>query len=218
MKVPHLEPQVLIDAMNWRYATKKFDSNRVIAEPIIEALLESVRLTATSYGLQPIRAIVVTDGETKKKLKEASYQQAQIDTASHLVVFTCKSKMDAEYVGKYVDLIASVREVERPTLHAFEELMIDDKVSGSTAEESQIWAAKQAYIAMGTLLTAAALMGVDSCPMEGIERKEYDRILEIENSGYETVMLVALGYRSAEDPTRHRKKVRFSREEFFRFV
>lgn len=217
MKQPQLDPQALIGAMNWRYSVKLFDRQRAVPEPVIHALLEAVRLTATSYGLQPIRVIVVTDAEMKKKLKDASYRQEQIDTASHLVVFTCKSKMDEDYVRKYVDLVSETRQVERPALQAFEKLMIEDKVTGETADESHQWASKQAYIAMGTLMTSAALMGVDSCPMEGIKPEEYDRILGIENSGYQTVMLVALGYRSPDDRARHRKKVRFSPEEFFRF-
>lgn len=217
-KSKEISPNQIVDALNWRYAVKIFDSSRKVPEPVVQSLLESVRLTATSYGLQPMQVIVVTDEETKQKLKPASFDQDQIDTASHLVVFACKEKMDEAYIARYIDLISETHEVERPTLAKFEKVMIDDKIKKATPEANHAWASKQAYIAMGTLMTAAALLGVDSCPMEGIEPKKYDEILGLQGTGFRTVMLVALGYRSTKDRMQHKKKVRLPHEKFFRKI
>jgi len=203
----------LIEAMNWRYAVKKFDPNKKISESDWVTLSESLRLSPSSYGLQPWKFILVNSPELRTQLRTHSWNQSQVEDASHYVVFTYKEKMDQAYIEKYINSIATQRGVPVESLKGFANMMTSDLVTGPKASEIHHWAQRQAYIAMGFLMLSAALLKIDSCPMEGIIPTEYDKLLGIENTGYKTVAAVALGYRHENDDYQRLKKVRFETSE-----
>ena len=205
--------KLLLDSLNWRYAVKKFDNTKKIDENTWSALEEALILTASSYGVMPFKFVVVTNQELKDKLMLASYKQAQVSDCSHHVVFLAKEKMDADHVQRYIDRTAEVRGVLKADLDGFKTMMLDNLVNRPTAEESLKWASNQAYIALGNFLTSAAILGVDACPFEGINKKKYNEILELEGSGWTTVCACPTGYRANDDKYATTKKVRFLNEE-----
>jgi len=197
----------LVESLNWRYATKKFDPNLKISESEMDILLNSLRLSPSSMGLQPYKFFRVIDIDLRKKLKEFSFNQPQISDASELIVFASKTKiakqeieqlakLNSEIRGK--DLESEQRQVKRLSTY----INKFDKQSLSN------WTARQSYIAMGVLLTSAAQLNIDACPMEGIQGREYDRILDLEPLNLRTISVVTLGYRSEEDSYQWEPKVR----------
>lgn len=209
----NFDSQFLVDQLNWRYAVKKFDVQRKISESDWEVLSESLRLAASSYGLQPWKFIVVQNPEVRKKLTPVSWGQSQISECSHLVVFTTLKRITEQYVQRYVNHIAQVRGQASEQLNGYRDMMVKNLVKGSAATEIQSWTQRQSYIAMGSMMTAAALMSIDTCAIEGLDPKKYDEILGLTNTEYSTVAVVALGYRHAEDKYQHAKKVRFHRSD-----
>lgn len=201
----------LKQALEWRYATKIFDKNKSIPEDVWNALLEALLLTPTSFGLQPYRFVVVDDPELRIKLREISWNQAQVTDASRYLVFLAASPFTVEHVDRNVARIAAVRGVPVESLSGFRDMAIKNVVEGLDEPTRLIWAAKQAYIALGGLMTAAALLGVDACPLEGFDHAGYDRILGV--SGYRTQATLALGYRGEGDKYATLPKVRFARED-----
>lgn len=204
-----VDNEVIHNQMNWRYACKKFDTTKKIREADWNVLLESLRLTASSYGLQPWKFIVVQSPETRQQLLPASYNQSPTVEASHFVVLTYKEKLDVEHIERFVDQNAKVRGVDVASLVKFRDMMVRDLVHGPRSETINWWAQRQTYIAMGSMLTTAALMEIDTLPMEGINQAEFDKILKLEGTGYKTIAAIACGYRSADDKYQFIKKVRF---------
>ncbi len=204
----------LIEALVWRYATKKFDSQKKISESDWQILEEALRLTPSSFGLQPYKFIVVTDQKTKDQLTSVCWNQAQVSQCSHFVVFARKSEVTLQTVADYMQLMATTRDVPLESLKYLHEMM-KGFISGSTPEKLAEWAARQTYIALGNLMTAAALLNIDNCPMEGIVAPEVDRILNLPAQGCHSVVACALGYRAADDKYAEMKKVRFPSEELF---
>jgi len=203
----------LLQQLNWRYATKKFDPAKKIPAAEWAVLEEALILTASSYGLQPWKFIVVTDPALKGKLRPASWNQAQVEECSHLVVFTAKQDISEADVDRFVARIAQVRGVTAESLAGYKGFMMGDLVKGPRHAIIHEWAARQAYIAMGNLLTSAAVVGIDACPFEGIEPAKYDEILGLKGTGYATVAACPLGYRSAEDKYASTPKVRFEAKD-----
>jgi nitroreductase len=206
--VERLTGEELISALNWRYATKKFDPERKLNDEQVEVLLESLRLSASSMGLQPYEFIHVKNPEIREQLKEHSHGQTQITDASDMIVFAAKTKIDQKHIEDYARLEAELRDRS--------EEQIQRKIAGTTAyvnrmDDEQLfnWNSRQVYIALGTLLSAAALMGIDACPMEGIKGEEYDRILQLEALNLRSLAVVTLGYRSSEDSYASQPKFRF---------
>jgi len=199
----------LLKQLNWRYATKKFDPARKIASEEWAVLEQALILTPSSYGLQPWKFIVVTDQALKAKLRPASWNQAQVEDCSHLVVFTAKQDISEADVDRFVARIAEVRGVGLESLAGYRGFMVGDLVNGTRHAVIQEWAARQTYIAMGNLLTSAAMLGIDACPFEGLEPAKYDAILGLKDSGYATVAACPLGYRAADDKYASAPKVRF---------
>lgn len=208
-----ITPGALIHQLEWRYATKRFDATRKIDPETWDSLMESLVLTPSSYGLQPYKFIVVTDPALRAKLRTASWGQSQIEEASRLVVFAIKKSMGAAHIAHYVDRIADVRGVSRDSLEGFEGMMMGSLVNSPKAATIDHWAARQTYIALGNFMTSAALLGVDTCPIEGLDPAAYDQILGLEAEGYATVCVCAAGYRSAEDNYADLPKVRFPESE-----
>lgn len=210
--------QSVLDALNARYATKQFDPKNKISQSDWDVLEKSLILTPTSYGLQPLQFIVVENPEVRAKLREVSWNQTQVTDASHLVVLAFKTKTDEQHIKKYIDRIAEVRSIPIENLSGFKEAMVGDLVKGPRSEVIDVWASRQAYIAMGFLMETAAILGIDSCPMEGLDPKAYDQILNLSGTGFQTVAAVALGFRSPEDQYQKLPKVRFKREDLIKTV
>lgn len=197
----------LIDALNWRYAAKRMNGEKVPQEKI-ENILEATRLSASSMGLQPYTIIVVENEEVKKKLQPAAYNQPQITESSHLLVFAAWEDVTEEHVDEYINSIAEVRNVSLESLAAFRGSLMNI-VNGRTQQQKYEWAARQAYIAFGTAITAAAVEEVDATPMEGFQPHAVDEILGLIEKGLRSVTILALGYRDAEnDFLVNAKKVR----------
>jgi len=199
----------LLNALEWRYATKRFDTTKKIPAEVWQALERALILTPTSYGLQPYRFIVLTDLEKRAELLAHSWNQQQVVECSHYVVFTARTKLTEMDVDNWIQRLAEVRQVPAGSLSAYRGMMTGDVVHGSRGKAAHEWATRQAYIALGNLMTCAAVLGVDACPMEGIVPAEYDRVLGLLNSGYATVVACALGYRSPNDAYAATPKARY---------
>ncbi len=210
-----IEKEKIIEALNYRYAVKKFDPARKIPEKDWNVLEESLRLAPSSYGLQAWKFVIVQNPEVRKRLKPHSWDQSQVEDASHLVVITYKKKIEERDIEYYIDFIAKERNKDVSTLQDFKKGMIDDVVYGPRSKDIFIWTQRQTYIAMGFLLETAALLGIDACPMEGIDTNFYDEELKLEKIGYATIAAVALGYRATDDNYQELKKVRFPSTEVF---
>jgi nitroreductase / dihydropteridine reductase len=202
----------LIDALNWRYAVKRMNGEK-IGDEKIENILEATRLSASSMGLQPYTILVIEDEELKKKLQPAAYNQPQIVESSHLLVFAAWENVTEENVNDYLNNIATVRGVSLQSLEAFRASLMNI-VNGRTTEQKYEWAARQAYIAFGTAITAAAIEEVDATPMEGFNPQAVDEILNLKEKGLRSVTILALGYRDEEnDYMANTKKVRRDRDK-----
>jgi nitroreductase len=206
--MPSIPPDAILAQLRWRYATKKFDPSRKIAPEVWAKLEEAMVLTPSSYGLQPWRFVVVTDPATRKQLHPASWNQAQILDASHLVVFAAKNPPTAADVERHVARTARVRGVEVGALERLKH-MINGSLQRMSAADAHAWAARQTYIALGFFLSACALAGVDACPMEGFQPEKYDEILGLSEKGLSAVALATAGYRLPDDPAAKLAKSRF---------
>lgn len=207
----------ILEKLTWRYATKKFDPVKKLEEGQLERILKATQLSASSYGLQPYKIIVVSDPAIRAKLRAASYDQSQITDASHLIVFARYDNLNEQHVERYIDNIASTRRLERNMLEGFENVM-KGTVNSLDEERAATWTGKQAYLALGTLLTASAADGIDTCPMEGFNAAAYDEILGLKERNLRTVVIAAVGFRAAEDGMQHAKKVRTPLEDFVETV
>ena len=206
-------PDTLIQALNWRYATKVFDPARKVSEADLDALLQSLVLTPSSFGLQPYRFLVVTDPAVRARLREASWGQGQVCDCSHLVVFLARQQMTEADVDHYIQRIAQVRGDKPENLAAYRSMMVGTLVTGPRAATVPEWAARQAYIALGQFMASAALLGLDTCPMEGIDPRQYDAILGLDATPFRTVVACPVGYRADSDKYATLAKVRFPVEE-----
>jgi nitroreductase/dihydropteridine reductase len=203
----------LINDLEWRYAAKKMTGESVSAEQLGN-ILAATNLSATSYGLQPFTVIVVSSTETKQKLQAAAYGQEQVGTASHVFVFAVPVKLTEKEVNAYIQNIAETRNLSIDELDVFKG-MIMGSVDGLSPEELQTWSAKQAYIALGTALAAAAEEKIDACPMEGFNVSQFDEILNLAEKGLKSVVIMPIGFRAVDDATAHYKKVRKAESELF---
>lgn len=203
----------LVESLEWRYATKKFDKTKKIDEKTWNALEQVLILTPSSYGAMPYKFYIIQDQGFKEQLTAASFGQQQVSDCSHHVVFVAKEKMDAEHLKKYVEQMASVRGVSASDLEKFEAMMVAQLVDKMSAEQSFKWASNQAYIALGNFMTAAAVLGVDACPFEGINPAKYDEILGLTGTGWKTVCACPTGYRAVDDKYATVKKVRFNAKD-----
>lgn len=198
--------------LHWRYATKKFDTTKELPAADLEYILEAGRLTATSYGLQPFKIIVVTDQEKKQALMAAAYSQMQVGENAALLVLAARTDIDAAYIAKYTARIESERGLPAGAVDGYKDMMIGHLTS-LTPEARLVWSQKQAYIALGTMLIAAAEKEVDSCPMEGFDASAFDEILDLAAYKLKATVLLPLGYRSQEDATQNYQKIRQMTEE-----
>jgi nitroreductase len=205
--------QQLLESLNWRYATKVFDAARKIPADVWQTLEHALVLTPTSYGLQPYKFLVIGNPAKRAELVPHSWNQKQVVDASHFVVFTARTKMTEADVDKLIKRTTDIRKIPADSLGTYRGMMIGDVVNGPRGKIAHEWATRQTYIALGNLMTCAAVLGVDACPMEGINPPEYDRVLNLNGSGYATVVACALGYRAASDKYASLAKVRFETKE-----
>ena len=208
----------LLGQLNWRYATKQFDPNRNISDQDWATIEQALLLTPSSGGLQPWKFIVVTDPAVRAKLLPASYGQAQITDASHLVVFAAKKNFSEADVDAFIRHTAATRSVPVESLAAYRDMLVGGIVKSMDEPARDAWARNQAYIALGNLLTSAALLGIDACPMEGFDRAQYDEILGLKPQGLASAVIATVGYRASTDKYANAPKVRFSKEQVFAHV
>lgn len=197
----------IVEQLKWRYAVKKFDSKRILPLEKVEKLKIAFNLTATSYGLQPIKLVVVKNKALQQQLVSHSYNQQQVAQASHVLIICIENKIDSEYIVRYFKQVKHIRGTSDEILNPFKDSMVD---SFSKKGERKIreWAVNQAYLAIGNLLTICAIEKIDSCPMEGFEPKGYDELLELENKELTSVLVLPVGYRAEDDMFSELKKVR----------
>jgi nitroreductase len=210
-------PSDLSESLAWRYATKKFDTRR-LPEATWAALLEALVQAPSSFGLQPWRFVVVEDPAVRARLRPVSWGQSQVTDASHLVVLARRREMTEADINRHVARILSVRGLPAEKLEPYRQMMLDYVVKARDATAQREWAARQCYIALGQLMTAAAVLRVDTCALEGIDPAKYDEILGLGAEGYETVVACAVGYRAADDAYAAAAKVRFPAAEVVRTV
>ena len=204
----------LLENLNCRYATKKFDATKKISASDLNTLKEAVRLSASSYGLQPYKVIIVENPEIREKLKAAAYGQTQITDASQLFIFANDLNLGAVSVDNYINNISETRGVPVEALGGFSDMM-KGTIANLSDDAKNIWTAKQAYIALGTLLSAASELKIDATPMEGFNAAQFNEILGFDKLGLNATVIAPVGYRHDEDDAQHYKKVRKSNEELF---
>lgn len=207
----------LLKDWKWRYATKKFDTEKKLSDSNLNNLKQAIQLAPSSYGLQPFKVLIIEDEKTRQKLSPVSWNQPQITEASHLFVFAAKKGMDKSYIDQFVKLRADIQGKSQEELQAYGDFIYNSVKDRSTEDLTQ-WNSKQVYIALSNLLTACANLRLDACPMEGFDNNAYDQILGLEEQGLHAVAVVAVGYRSAEDSYASLEKVRFPEEELFETV
>ena len=219
MKNNHtITSEQLLDRLNWRYATKQFDPSRKINAQDWATLEDALLLTPSSGGLQPWKFIVVTDSAVRAKLLPVSYGQAQITNASHLVVFAARKNFSEADVDAFINHTAATRGVSVESLTPYRNILVGGIVKSMDETARNAWARNQAYIALGNLLTSAALLGFDACPMEGFDRAQYDQILGLNEQGFASAVIATVGYRAASDQYAGAAKVRFPKEQVFAHV
>jgi len=197
----------MLHKLQWRYATKKFDTTREIEEEHITQLLKAMNLSASSYGLQPYTFVVVKNDELQQKLQDAAYGQAQVTEASHVVVIAAKTEINDKYIDSYIKNIAETRTQSIDELTGYADMM-KNGIGSQEHSEQLTWSQRQCYIPLGTLLFAAADMKIDACPMEGFDADAFDELLELKEDGLHATVMITLGYRSVDDKYQHEKKVR----------
>ena len=204
----------IISKLNLRYATKLFDPLKKISESDMEKLLEAISLSTSSFGLQPYTILVVQDPKIRTELRSAAWDQAQITDAAALLVFAVKFEANSKTVDQYVDLVAETRHLSKDSLTGFGDRM-KQSLQNMNPVALDSWVSKQAYIALGFGLVSAAVMGIDSCPMEWFNPSAFDKILDINKIGLKSKVLLAVGYRSSEDGYQQLAKVRQKKQDLF---
>ena len=203
-----------LENQNWRYATKKFDATKKITNEDLSTLKEAIRLSSSSYGLQPYKVIIVENPELRANIQPAAWGQSQIVEASHLIIFANETKVDDLAIDEYIKNISQTRNMPIEALAGYGDFM-KSKITSLTPEEKNIWTAKQTYLALGNLLNVAAELKIDATPMEGFVPAQVNEILGLDKLGLNATLIATLGYRHDEDATQHYKKVRKTNEDLF---
>jgi nitroreductase len=211
-------PQAMIDQLSWRYATQQFDPTKQISSENWHALEQSLVLTPSSFGLQPWKFLVVRNPNLRQQLVEQSRGQKQVAEASHLVVFAIKRNLDAAYVDRYVARMAEVQQVPIDSLQGFGNVVKGFIDIPPYPLDVDAWSTRQAYIALGQFMTTAAMLAIDTCPMEGFFPSKYDELLGLTAQGYASVVVCAAGYRAADDKYAAKPKIRFATEDVVQYI
>ncbi|PKH68856.1 NAD(P)H-dependent oxidoreductase [Flavobacterium sp. ALD4] len=203
-----------LENQNWRYATKKFDATKTITDEDLNTIKEAIRLSSSSFGLQPYKIFIIENAELRAQIKDVAWGQAQVIDASHLLVFASKVNIGDEEVDDYVKNTSITREASIESLGGYANF-IKSYIKPLTEDDKNVWTSKQTYLAMGNLLNVAAELKIDVSPMEGFVPEKVNELLGLEKLGYTASLLAPLGYRHDEDATQHYKKVRKSQEDLF---
>jgi len=198
-----------LEALNWRYAVKKFSTEKLPQEKV-DIIFEALQLTPSSMGLQAWKFINVVDSDIREKLVPFSWNQNQVKDASHLIVFARPKNLDANVAEKWANYLAKERKMDDAKKN-----MIKNYLGSLKKEQIDHWLDKQLYIALGNLMTVCAIEKIDTCPMEGFQPAEYDKILGLDKIGLTSVVVCPIGYRAEDDAYRTLPKVRFSKEDLF---
>ena len=197
----------IIESLEWRYAAKKFDAEKMLSETQINTLKEAFNLTATSYGLQPVKMVIIKNKEIQQELVEHSWNQQQVAQASHLIVICIQDVINEKDIENYFNLVKKTRNTPDEILNPFKDYLKSDITNRSEAQLA-IWMKNQAYIALGNLLTVAAVEKIDSCPMEGFNPEKYDEILNLKKHNLKSALVLPVGFRAEDDYMKDLKKVR----------
>ncbi|KVV14896.1 NAD(P)H-dependent oxidoreductase [Flavobacterium sp. TMP13] len=203
-----------LENQNWRYATKKFDASKKISADDLNSLKEAIRLSSSSYGLQPYKVIIVENTELREKIRPVAWGQAQITEASHLFIFANRTEISESEVDSFFDNISKTREIPLDSLAGYQSFM-KGKINELSTDDVNTWNAKQTYLALGNLLNAAAELKIDVTPMEGFSPADVNEILGLNALGLTASLIATVGYRHEEDATQHFKKVRKSEKDLF---
>lgn len=203
-----------IENQNWRYATKKFDASKKISTKDLEILKEAIRLSTSSYGLQPYKILIIENPEIRAKLQPVSWGQTQITEASHLFVFANFTDVQESHIDEYVTNIANTRGIKTEDLKGYSDFM-KSKIISLDSDTKSIWTSKQTYLALANLMNAAAELKIDVTPMEGFESEKYNEILGLNELGLNASLVATIGYRHNDDQTQFFTKVRKSNSELF---
>lgn len=215
---PPLDSAVLLSALRWRYATKRFDPAKKISGEDWKTLEQALVLTPSSFGLQPWKFLVIQNPELRAKLRPHANDQPQVTEASHYIVFTMLKNMRVEHVDRYIARVAEVRQQSLESLENHRAHIVGGIIDGYRSLHVNTWASNQTFIALGQLLVSAALLKIDACPMEGFDKRAYDEILGLGKRGLSSVVSCALGYRLDSDKYAHLAKVRFEPKDVIEYV
>ena len=199
---------------NWRYATKKFDTSKKVSSDDLETLKEAIRLSASSYGLQPYKVIIIENTEIRAQLQPAAWGQSQIVDASQVLVFANITNFGEAEINAYFQNLIETRRIPMESVQGYADFM-KSKIAGLSVDSKNIWTGKQTYIALSNLLNAAAELNIDVTPMEGFEPEKFNEILGLDKLGLNAAVVATIGYRHEDDATQHYVKVRKSNEELF---
>jgi nitroreductase len=212
-----ISPQQALAQLQWRYAVKSFDSDKKIPADAWETLEQSLVLAPSSFGLQPWKFLVVDNKELREQLRSASWNQGQVVDADRYVVFAALRTTTDEDVDRFMARTSEVRGTPVESLAGYRNVIADFLLKGWAAKDLFGWNARQAYIALGQFMTTASAMGIDTCPMEGIDMNGYDELLGLKETRYATLCACAVGYRSADDKYAAAPKVRYAHDEIIEY-
>lgn len=204
----------IIEDLNWRYATKKFDPTKKVSSDDLAIIKEALRLTPTSMGLMPLKFIIVENTELREKLKVAANGQTQVTDASHFIVLCSVTDPNEFHVDSHMNLMSTVRNIELQSLDGFRN-SANKFISNFSLEQRKIWTSKQAYIALGLLMNVCAQLRIDATPMEGFKPDEFDEILNLKAQNLHAVLACPIGYRHEEDKYQYLQKVRKHHDDLF---
>jgi nitroreductase len=202
----------LVNTLNWRYAVKKFNSEKSISEEQVTDLLKGMNLAPSSFGIQPYEFIVVSDKKIKQELLEHSYNQSQVVDASHLIVIAARKDISQEYVDDFITRTAETRTIPTENLDGYKKTIMGF-VEGKDSQEILQWTQKQCYTVLGVLMSLCADMHIDSCPMEGFNPEKYNEILGLNKKNLHTTLIIPIGYRASDDEYADFKKIRHHLDE-----
>lgn len=207
----------ILNDLNWRYATKRFDPSQKLDAKRLEIIREALRLTPSSYGLQAVKYLIIESPEMREELLAASYGQRPVVDASHLLVLCAYREVNPVHIDEYTSNVARTRDLQESAVEGYSKFL-KTNIGSLSPEETSSWTSRQVYIALGQLLTVCAHLHVDALPMEGFNKKAYDKILGLEAKNLTAVLACPIGFRHPEDPAQFQAKVRKSLEDLFETI
>ena len=197
----------ILDALEWRYAVKKFDDKASLTEQQILEVKKVFNLSASSYGLQPYKMIVVQNPELKEKLVPASFGQQQISQSAAILVFAVRTDFGMDYIDQFFKDMSTKRQIPLENLERYKNF-INGSFANKSEDEISSWATKQVYLTMGHMLASLAALQIDACPMEGLDPQAYDKILDLDAKHLKTIIAMPIGVRAPDDASATALKVR----------